>query len=123
MRYTESGVPFVTVPSALLQVPDGGLAAVQVLAKVAVVAGELAGHHSPDDRRDESCRAAKLPFGHEQDSRPGAVGLQRPGSVNRLRAFDDVYVQASWPLEFGELDNLLELLDARWFRAFAHARA
>src|SRR5450432_3829855 len=48
----------------------------------------------------------------------GPVGLEGPGPVDRLRALDDMYVKACRPIELRELDNLLELLDSGWFRAF-----
>ena len=76
-----------------------------------MIFGELARHHTLDDRRDQPCRTAELTFGHEHNPRAGTVGLQRPGSVDRLRALDDVHVKAPRAIELRELDDLLELFD------------
>jgi hypothetical protein len=75
-----------------------------------VIPGELARHHPLDDRSDEPSWALELTFGHEYHLCPGTIGLQGPGSVDRLRALDDMHMKARRPIELRELDDLLELL-------------
>jgi hypothetical protein len=51
------------------------LAALEVVAEVAVILGELARHHPLDDRRDEPGWAAELTLGHEYNPCLRTVGL------------------------------------------------
>ena len=88
-----------------------------------MVARHLPSHDELRDWLQQPHDAAQLTFGHEVHPRSVAVGLERPRSVDRVGALDDVRMDARRPVELGELDDLLELLAARGLRALPDTRS
>ena len=87
-----------------------------------MVAGHLPGQEEFRDGLQDPHDAVHLALGYEVHPCSVAVRLERPGSVDRIGALDDVDMDAPRPVELGELDDLLELLAARRLCALANTR-
>ena len=88
-----------------------------------MIARELTCEDARRQRPEHAHGPAELAVGGEVHPRPGAVGLEGPRPVDRLRALHDVHVDAPRAVELGELDDLFELAATGRLRALAHARA
>ena len=88
-----------------------------------MVPGELARDQTLEDRFEDARRAAELTLGRESYARPLTLRLEGPGTVDRIRPFDDMHTQVSRPVKLRELNDLLKLLATSRLRAFAHSCA
>ena len=73
-----------------------------------MISSHLACHDDFRDRLKQPHRAAQFTLGNEEHPCPGAVRLERPRSVDRVRTLDDVGSNAHRSVELGELDDLLD---------------
>src|SRR3954465_9243758 len=102
--------------------PLRAAAALDVAPQVPGIGRELACDHGLERPLQHTRGTVQLARRHEVHPRPVALGLEGPGPIDRVRALDDVRAEAAWPVELGELDDLLDLPAARLLHALADPR-